>query len=161
MPCQNIAAKLTDAELLTITTALTDIANVLKDKVVNLTPEERSKLYKMRNTRVSFAQRCMLYAQNNPALVPSFANYPEAQKDYNYYNQLLNLTQLTTGLAETLDDTLMATGSEVLQFCLIFYNNVKLAAQQNIPGSTSIYEDLNSFFDLPPRPEEDTETPTV
>jgi len=36
MPCQNIAAKLTDAELLTITTALTDIANVLKDKVLTL-----------------------------------------------------------------------------------------------------------------------------
>lgn len=161
MPYANISASLSPTELADFTAAITTINNILKDKVVNLTPEERSKLYKMRNTRVSFAQRCMLYAQNNPALVPSFANYPEAQKDYNYYNQLLNLTQLTTGLAETLDDTLMATGSEVLQFCLIFYNNVKLAAQQNIPGSTSIYEDLNSFFDLPPRPEEDTETPTV
>jgi len=159
MPYQNISAKLTDAELLTITTALADVANVLKDKVVNLTTEERSRLYKMRNNRYSLAERSLTHAKNNPHLTPPYLSLTGAELDFTFYKQLASFIGIINSLAETVADTQMALGSEILQFCLPFYNSVKMAAQQNVPGSTSVYEDLNTFFDLPPRPEEDTETP--
>ncbi|OWY25446.1 hypothetical protein C7N43_19830 [Sphingobacteriales bacterium UPWRP_1] len=157
MPYQNLSVKLTDPELLTINTALTDISNVLKNKVVNLTPEERSRLYKMKNNRYSLAERSLTHAKNNPHLTPPFISLTEAELDLTYYKQLQSFIGIINSLAESVADTQMALGSEILQFCLPFYNSVKMAAQQNVPGSTSIYEDLNSFFDLPPRPEEDTE----
>ena len=157
MPYQNISIKLTDPEVLIITTALADIMNVLKDKVVNLTPEERSRLYKMKNTRYSLAERSLVHAKNNPHLRPPFLDLAEAELDFTYYKQLQNFVGIVNSVAESITDTQMALGSEVLQYCLSFYNSVKMAAQQNVPGSTSIYDDLNTFFDLPPRPEEDTE----
>ncbi len=160
MPYANLSAILSPAELADLDAAFTTINTIFTNKLVNLTPEERGTLYKMRNTRASFAQRAMTYAKNNPSLVPSFANYAEAEKDYKYYLQLLEIAQLGNSLAESLNDTMMAVGTEVLQFCLIFYNNFEMASRQNIPGSTSMYQDLFTFFDLPPRPEQDNETET-
>lgn len=157
MPYQNLSVKLTDPQMQTIATALDDIMNVLKDKVVNLTPEERSRLYKMKNTRYSLAERSLVHAKNNPHLRPSFLDLAEAELDFAYYKQLQSFAGIVNSIAESIADTQMALGSEVLQYCLPFYNNVKMAAQQNVPGSTSIFDDINTFFDLPPRPEDDTE----
>lgn len=161
MPYANLNVAFTQQELADLATAISTVNTILTGKVVNLTPEERQRLYKMRNNRASFAQRTMMYAQDNPHLIPSFADYPAAKVDYAYYLTTLQLLQRFTDIAEKLNDTNIAVGSEILQFCRLFYNNVKMAADQNVPGVTSIYEDLNTFFDLPPRPEEDTETPTV
>jgi GrpB-like predicted nucleotidyltransferase (UPF0157 family) len=44
------------------------------------------------------------------------------------------------------DDTTMVAGSEAYQFALIFYNSVKMAARQDIPGAKAIYEDLKKRF---------------
>lgn len=160
MPYANLNVEFTPQELTDFTAAVTTINTILSGKVVNLTPEERQQLYKMRNNRASFAQRTMLYAADNPHLIPSFADFASAKVDYAYYLLTLQLLQRLTGITEKLNDTNMAVGSETLQFCRLFYNNVKMAAEQDVPGSTSIYEDLNTFFDLPPRPDQDTDTPT-
>lgn len=159
MPYANLTASFTEQELTDLTDAIATINTILTGKVINLTPEERQRLYKMRNARASFAQRAMMYAQDNPHLVPSFVNLTAAQADYAYYLTTLQMLQRFTAITEKLNDTNMAVGSEVLQFCRTFYNNVKFAAEQDVPGSTNIFEDLNSFFDLPPRPEQDTDTP--
>ncbi|QQS27675.1 MAG: hypothetical protein IPM47_12370 [Sphingobacteriales bacterium] len=159
MPYSNIDVEFTELEKTNLEAAITTIKTILTDKVVNLTPEERQQLYKMRSQRASFAQRSMMYALSNPHLIPAYANYAGAVKDYDYYLLSLDWAQKLLGIAESLDDTNKAVGSEVLQFCLIFYNNVKEAARHNVPGSTTIYEDLNTYFDLPPRPEDDVEEP--
>ena len=159
MPYSNIDVTFTPTEITDLEAAIATIRTILTNKVVNLTPEERQKLYKMRSSRASLAQRTMMYAADNPHLIPSYANYAGAVRDYDYYLLSLDWAQKLFGIAESLDDTNKAVGSELMQFCLIFYNNVKEAARHNVPGSTTIYEDLFTYFDLPSRPEEDVETP--
>lgn len=159
MPYSDLDVEFSELDKTNLEAAITTIKTILTDKVINLTPEERQRLYKMRSSRASLAQRTMMYAASNPNLIPSYANYAGAVKDYDYYLLSLDWAQKLFGIAESLDDTNKAVGSEVMQFCLIFYTNVKEAARHNVPGSTTIYEDLNSYFDLPPRPEDDVETP--
>jgi hypothetical protein len=49
-------------------------------------------------------------------------------------------------LQETLDDTVMTAGSDAFHAALAFYNNVRRAAKQDVPGAKAIYEDLKARF---------------
>jgi hypothetical protein len=40
----------------------------------------------------------------------------------------------------------MVAGSEAYQTALLFYNSVKTAAAQDIPGAKEIYEELKARF---------------
>jgi hypothetical protein len=40
----------------------------------------------------------------------------------------------------------MTAGSEAYQAALIFYNSVKIAASQGIPGAKAVYEELKKRF---------------
>jgi hypothetical protein len=50
-----------------------------------------------------------------------------------------------------MDDTTMVADSEAYQFALIFYNSVKMAARQDIPGAKAFYEELKKRFPGPKR----------
>jgi hypothetical protein len=58
----------------------------------------------------------------------------------------ISLQQLLQGV----DDTVMIAGSEAYNQSLVFYNAVKEAARQDIPGAKAIYDDLKTRF--PGRP---------
>jgi hypothetical protein len=40
----------------------------------------------------------------------------------------------------------MTSGSEAYQAALVFYNSVKMAARQDIPGAKAVYEELRKRF---------------
>ncbi|QQS30686.1 MAG: hypothetical protein IPM47_07080 [Sphingobacteriales bacterium] len=159
MPYHDIDALFSPAEITAANGHFAGLNTILLGKVVNLTPDERGRFYKMHNKRYMLAVRCLDHATNRPDLIPPYANLAAAQKDFDFYRQLLTFINLATELLEMMSDTQMAAGSEVMVFCRQFYLSVKMAAQANVPGTTGIYEDLNAFFDLPDRPEDDTEEP--
>lgn len=45
-----------------------------------------------------------------------------------------------------LDDTLLVLGSDIYDSCVAYYRNVKLLAQQNVPGAKAVYDDLSDQF---------------
>jgi hypothetical protein len=49
-------------------------------------------------------------------------------------------------LKENIDDTELIAGSEAYQEALMFYNNVKLSAGQDVPGAKAVYEELKKRF---------------
>jgi hypothetical protein len=49
-------------------------------------------------------------------------------------------------VSEGIDDTVMVAGSEAYQAALVFYNAVKAAAAQDIPGAKGVYDDLKARF---------------
>jgi hypothetical protein len=49
-------------------------------------------------------------------------------------------------LSDGIDDTVMVAGSEAYQAALVFYNAVKAAAAQDIPGAKEVYSDLKARF---------------
>jgi hypothetical protein len=82
-------------------------------------------------------------------------SHPPARRvEYEYFSDAHNIWSLhlaTNQLHENVDDTTMVAGSEAYQFALIFYNSVKMAARQDIPGAKAIYGELKKRFPGPKR----------
>ena len=127
-----------------------EIADLLKPYLFNLTPSERKGRLKLGDKSLAFAQKSYDYAQSNLAFVPSYLDmnmFDVDMKDTTGLRVLqITLAQLATGI----DDTVMISGGEAYNASLIFYNAVKQAAKQNVPGAKSIYEELQKRF--PGRP---------
>lgn len=145
MPYQNISAVLSAADQASILAKLNEIRALLPF-LINLTPEERSTLPKMGDNTEPFVNKALTYAENNATLVPPYVNVPELRKDFTLAGQIGLIRQQAIQLAEALDDTELALGSESYVTALAFYNSVKQAAKMNVPGADAIYEDLRQRF---------------
>ena len=127
-----------------------EIADLLKPYLFNLTPTQRKERLKLGDKSLAFAQKSYDYAQSNPAFVPSYLDMNMFSIDMEDTTGLrvlqITLAQLATGI----DDTVMISGGEAYNASLVFYNAVKQAAKQNVPGAKAIYEELQKRF--PSRP---------
>jgi hypothetical protein len=86
------------------------------------------------------------YAHDNPALVPSFLDMGDFDKDFSDAHGLWSLLTAIRQLEEAVSDTIMAAGSEAYHAALAVYHNVQAAAKQDIPGAKAIYENLKPHF---------------
>ncbi|MES2619499.1 MAG: hypothetical protein V4615_01510 [Bacteroidota bacterium] len=154
MSYQNLLGLIPPLVLTDISTKLNEVAVLLDPYVVNLTMGERSTLYKMGPTRNSLVQKTIQVCDTHPIMVPVFVSVQDLKDDYEGYGQLSPLLLQAQQIAESINDTMMARGSEALtQGVKPVYNSVLQAREQNIPGADADYELLNPYFDLPDQPD--------
>lgn len=153
---QNISAALTAAQITAVTTAINTIKTNL-NFLVNLNPEERQALSKMGPDGYSYVTSSLEYAATNTAILPAAMNLTEAQKDLKLVNDLRPILQQVAQLLESIEDTMMAAGSEAKDFADLFYNQVKAFANTNTPGMDTIAADLGSFYE---KSQAETNTPS-
>jgi len=158
MPYQNISATISAANLTAIKTKINEIKALLPF-LINLTAEERQTIPKMGDDTLSFVSKALEYAQNNPNLVPPYVDIVEMNKDFKLAADLISILQPLNQLQEGVDDSNMAAGSEAFVTALAFYNTVKYAAKQNVPGAEAIYNDLKTRFPGGPQNGEPVITP--
>jgi hypothetical protein len=134
-------------------TVLTQVQDLLQQAntlllliVTPLTPSERHALAKMGEKTLSFVEKSHEFAAQNPNLVPPFLDMAAFDINFADAHNLWPLFLLTQQLHESVDDTTKVAGSEAYQFALVFYNSVKMAARQDIPGAKVIYEELKKRF---------------
>jgi hypothetical protein len=111
-----------------------------------LTPQERLELAKMGDKTLSFVEKANDYVHHYPAFVPSYLNTVAFDTDMTDATGLRVLNTSARQLADNIDDTAMVAGSEAYQASLVFYNAVKAAFAQNIPGAKEVYNDLKNRF---------------
>jgi GrpB-like predicted nucleotidyltransferase (UPF0157 family) len=119
---------------------------ILAPYLLSLTPEERQGLPKMGNKTLSFVEKAQDYAHRYPELCPSYLNLVAFDVDMADATGLRTLHISAKQLSDNIDDTMMVAGSEAYQESLMFYNAVKFAAAQNIPGAKEVYNDLKARF---------------
>ncbi|MDR1340078.1 MAG: hypothetical protein LBK58_08520 [Prevotellaceae bacterium] len=119
---------------------------LLQPYVTPLTPAERHTLPKMGEKTLSFVEKAHEFAVQNPNLCPPYLDMTAFNTDFADVHSLLMLNNVTLQLHEYTDDTAMTSGSEAFQAALVFYNSVKMAARQNIPGAKAVYEELRKRF---------------
>lgn len=132
-------------------TAISDHIAAIKTKLVavllfNLSAEERRALPKMGDKSLSFTGKAFEYAKQNPALVPSFLDMIEADKDYVLASDLFKIYQELLTLTVSIEDAIMVSGSEAFDAAKIFYAAVKGAARSNIAGANAIADDLKDRY---------------
>lgn len=155
-----ISAEFTQLEIDDFNTALDSQTNILAGKVINLTPEERMRYSRVSYEMIPWVEKCQGYMQTNPTLVPGYIDTAEFDKDMKTRNDLMPLYTRLRSVFESMDDTMLLIGNDVYNNCIAFYRAVKAAAQANVPGSTSIYEDLAQQFPGRPSSTEPEEPPS-
>jgi hypothetical protein len=114
--------------------------------IVALTPEERRTLLKMGDKTLAFVEKAHDFAVANPSLVPPFIDMDAYDVDFTDAHGLWTLLNSISQLYENLSNTIMVSGSEAYQTSLVFYNTIKIAAAQDVPGAAAIYEELRVRF---------------
>jgi hypothetical protein len=144
-----ISAVILEKDMITIVNHVEDIKNKLPFRI-DLSPEEKQELPKMRDRNASWVLKTLEYAQANPSLVPGYVDLQEWAKDVKLVQDLLKLYRPLAQLVSQLDDSLTLAGSEAMMASLAYYNNLKGAAKAGVPGTKPMLEDLSSRF--PGRP---------
>jgi hypothetical protein len=134
-------------EVLTqVQTKINEILTLLFPFVLPLTPEERHDILKMGDKTLSFVVKAHEYAHHYPQLCPSYLNMTAFDADVTDATGLRTVNISAKQVADNINDTIMVAGSESFQAALIFYNAVKAAAAQDVPGAKEVYNDLRSRF---------------
>jgi hypothetical protein len=103
-------------------------------------------MLKMGEKSLAFVEKAHDFAVENPQFVPPFLNMQEFDVDFADAHGLWTIRNDSMQVYELIDDTTMVAGSESYHAALIFYNSVKVAAAQDIPGAKAIYEELRKRF---------------
>jgi len=113
---------------------------------INLTVDERHKLYKMGDKSIAFVDKSIRYADERPDLVPTYLDLSEFKEDYTLSKQLKDLLLLLEPVTEKLSDTYLSAGSDAFLAARKLYSAVKAAAYSGAPGSDTIVSDLRKRF---------------
>jgi hypothetical protein len=124
-------------------TAAYDLA---KPYITARTPEERGNMLILGPKSLSFVERAHEFARQNPHLCPPFLDMEAFDIDFSDAHGLWGIRNLAKQFHEGIDDTQIVAGSEAYQAALLFYNSVKIASAQNVPGAKAIYDDLRDRF---------------
>jgi hypothetical protein len=119
---------------------------ILAPYVISLTPSERQAMAKMGEKTLNFVEKAHEFVATNPTLCPPYLDIAAFDVDFADAHNLWNLLLVTQQLHENVDDTAMLAGSEAYQAALVFYNSVKMAARQDVPGAKAVYEELKKRF---------------
>jgi len=147
MPINKLNISLTPAQTAAIQTALDALVSNLPF-AVNLTKQERTELPNIQDERLAFVTKVVNnYAPANPALVSGFAGtLAEAKTDFLLYNQLEPFIEQLKSILERYQDTQQVGGSEAYAFGREFYGTAQRAAENNVPGTDAIVDDLGVLF---------------
>ncbi|MEH2195391.1 MAG: hypothetical protein V7K98_22500 [Nostoc sp.] len=144
MAYQNITASLSAQDIQEIKAALQTVQKKMPF-LITLSTEERRKLLKMGDKSLAFVNNSVTAAQSNREILPATFDVEELVRDYQLATALTELLISVQQLAEQVDDTLMAVGSEAMTSSLTVYNYVKTASKKT-PGLKTVAEQLGERF---------------
>ena len=141
-----IQLSFTAEELKKIDDSLAEIEKVLKGKTHNLTPEERKQYGSIAEQNKLFVNKAKLYMEQYPDYVPRYIDKAEFDKDYTAREVLESRMIKLKGITEQVEDTKKLLDFDNYQAALSFYRSVKILESENVPGVTTMLDDLKQFF---------------
>ena len=161
MPLDNqVSIVYTTEELSDIADALTVIETIIDSKAINLTPKERQEYSKLGDETENFVDNTITYTDVKPEIIPFFIDVPELKIDIAARKAVDPILKRVSIINEKLDDTHKVVGFDLYNAVIAIYRNVRYLAQQNVPGTSVIYEDLKKQF-IHVVPPTDVEPPPV
>lgn len=141
-----ISAEIAQETIDKVTTDLADIKTNLPF-AIKLSPAVKQSIPKLEDTRTPFVTKCLFYARKEAKILPPFTDLDELENDLKLFNNLQNIAKEVDRLADMINDTRIAAGSDAYVAALSIYNSVKQAAKMNVPGTKAILDDLKTAFE--------------
>lgn len=142
-----ISIKFSEADKVEINAAIQTLINKFSPHLISLMPDDKRAIPKVGDRGAAFMQKSAAYMQTNPEFSPMFLDKAEADKDFEAFNVIHGFLRMILPFVSNLEDTAMLCGSEFYRACLNYYDSVKRAAENNVPGARAIYEDLKVYFE--------------
>ena len=134
MPKNNlVSATLTAADLQAVSDALATIRAKLPF-LIDFTPQERRRLLKMGDGSRAFVEKSLAAAQANPQVFPPSFDVAEFGRDLTLWTQVGPLAAKIGQLAELLDDTQTALGSDLMNAAVTSYGYLNQATGAGLEG---------------------------
>jgi hypothetical protein len=156
-----ISFNLSAGDLTDVKNAISVLRTKLMPNLITLSSDDKKELPKMGDKTVAFVAKALEYCKNNSDLVPPFLDVNEFEIDVNAVESLRQMLQPVEQIFDSLNDTIILSGSEAYQAALIFYKSVKAAAASNIQNAGTIYNDLSSRFPGTSKTQNKTTTTTT
>lgn len=154
-----ISLSFTAEEQQKLDAALAAIEEVMANKFISLTPDDRKSFSRVSDKTEDWIGKVKGYMAQNPALILSHIDVPEFNADYEARQALQPRLRRLESIFSRFDDTCMLLGSDLYHNAITYYKGLKAAAATNAPGAKTIYADLSSRF--PGRPSAVKATETV
>ena len=78
--------------------------------------------------------------------IPSFLDVNELKSDINAFEQIRTIYAPLSQVVDSLNDTMLLSGSDAYAVALLFYKTVKSAQKGNVQETKSMYNDLAPRF---------------
>lgn len=130
MSTNRVSASLTETDRTAILEALAQ-AKLKMPFLINLTGQERHRSRKMGAKSVEYVNLNLQGSQAFGSLIPPSVDIAEFSKDVVLVNQLLAIRIEVEALLEGIDDTMLAAGSDAMQFADLVYAYLKAGAKSN------------------------------
>ncbi|HEY1010399.1 MAG: hypothetical protein ACO1NS_00245 [Daejeonella sp.] len=150
MSTNRVSAILNDADKTTVLESLSQV----KDKMpflINLSVQERRRSRKMGAKSVEYVNLSLQGSQTFGSLIPASVDVTEFSKDVTLVNQLMAIRIEVEALLEGINDTMLAAGSDAMQFADLVYAYLKRGSKSNV-GVKSITADIAKRFVRRSRP---------
>ncbi|TPN83862.1 hypothetical protein [Aquimarina algicola] len=141
-----ISVTFTQEELTRLTEGMQMIKEVLADKTVNLTPDQRGQYGRIANQNKLIVDKAKNYMEQHPSWVPRFLDKEEFDRDYTTRNQIESHVQQLQNLSQQLVDTKTLLDHDNYTNALSFYRMMRFLAGENEPGAKTVYQDMKVLF---------------
>lgn len=138
-----VSATLTAADVQAVSDALATIRAKLPF-LVDLGVQEKRRLLKMGDGSRAFVEKALAVAQSNPQVFPPSFNVAEFARDWALWAQLGPVATQVTQLAELVDDTQIALGSDLMNAAVTAYGFLN---QAETGGLEEVRAELGKRFE--------------
>jgi hypothetical protein len=114
---------------------------------IKLSDIEKKHLSHLDDGRIPFVEKGLFYGQQQPLVVPPYTDLGEFKKDIDFVKATRRVGAELLSLAEMVNDSRIAAGSDAFQAGLSIYNSSKGAAKQGVPGTQTIVDEMGKLFD--------------
>jgi hypothetical protein len=111
-----------------------------------LTPAERKRLIGIGYKNLGFIERAYASAVANPTLVPRYLKIETFKMDVEDFARKRNLAEILEQFHFQVTDAMYVASDIAYRDALSYYNAIKEAARQHVPGAEAAYNALKDFF---------------
>jgi hypothetical protein len=139
-----ISATLSETDAVAIEQSLQEVKSKL-GFLLSLQPADISSIIKVGNAYQPFLEKAYQALQAHPQILPEVFNKEEFIRDYNLFNAIRPLLNQLNEIAESLQNTYYAVGSDAFVAALEIYAAVK-QNKDKVPGLNVTADEMSVFF---------------
>ncbi|MCF8341471.1 MAG: hypothetical protein K9I82_10885 [Chitinophagaceae bacterium] len=139
--------KFTDDELNIINEHLSVIESMLKNKTMQLSPDESKRFGRLGIENEKWANTVYHDVNVAPQLLPPFIDITKLKEDEKTREQLNTLTDRFKSITELLIDSNQLIGYKIFKKCLVIYKNAQMLCEEGISGVKVYLDKWSTHFE--------------